>query len=113
MPPGPGRGMNRFLSDEEKASAPKVTWPLLKRVFSYLWPYKFQFLLALILIGVSSVLDMYPSILTGKIVDDGLIGRSMETLVRLIIISFVLKVGSNLIGVFQNYLNAWIAQLIT
>jgi len=112
MPPG-GRGMNRFLSEEEKAQAPKVTWPLLKRVFSYLSPYKFQLTLALLSIGVSSVLDMYPSILTGKIVDDGLIGRSMEVLVRLIIISFILKIGSNLIGVFQNYINSWIAQHIT
>ena len=105
--------MNRFLSDEEKAQAPKVTWPLLKRVFSYLWPYKFQLFLALLSIGVSSILDMYPSILTGKIVDDGVIGRSMEALIRLIIISFFLKIGSNLIGVFQNYINSWIAQHIT
>ncbi len=112
MPPG-GRGMNRFLSDEEKAQAPKVTWPLLKRIFSYLAPYRFQLILALVSIGISSVLDMYPSILTGKIVDDGLIGLSMEVLIRLIIISFLLKIGSNLIGVFQNYINSWIAQHIT
>lgn len=110
MPP---RGMNRFLSEEEKSQAPKVTWPLLKRIFSYLWPYKFQLFLTLGLIILSSVLDMYPSILTGRIIDEGLIGRSMDILIKLIVISFILKIISNLIGVFQNYLNSWIAQHIT
>ena len=35
MAPGGGRG-GRFLTEEEKANAPKVTLPLLKRIFSYL-----------------------------------------------------------------------------
>ena len=44
MPPmggrGPGGPMGRgFLTEEEKANRPKVTWPLLKRIFSYLLPY--------------------------------------------------------------------------
>ena len=79
MPP---RGMNRFLSEEEKSKAPKVTWPLLKRIFSYLWPYKFQLFLALGSIILSSVLDMYPSRLTGRIIDEGLMGRSRERVVK-------------------------------
>ena len=34
------RGMNRgYLTDEEKANRPKVTFALLKRIFSYLLPY--------------------------------------------------------------------------
>ena len=33
------RGMNRgFLTEEEKANRPKVTFALLKRIFSYLIP---------------------------------------------------------------------------
>ena len=46
MPPmgGPGgmgfaRGRN-FLTEEEKANRPKVTGAMLKRIFSYLDPYR-------------------------------------------------------------------------
>ena len=35
----PGRGMRSFLTEEEKANAPKVTLPLLKRIFSYFSPH--------------------------------------------------------------------------
>jgi len=110
--PGP-RGGRNFLTEEEKANAPEVTWPLLKRVFSYLKPYIPQLILALLSIGFSAVLDMFPSLLTGRIVDEGLIGRSMPILIKLVIISFFLKIASNLIGVLQNYMNSWIAQHIT
>ncbi len=110
--PGP-RGGRNFLTEEEKANAPEVTWPLLKRVFSYLKPYIPQLILALLSIGLSAVLDMYPLLLTGRIVDEGLIGRSMPILIKLVVISFFLKIASNLIGVLQNYMNSWIAQHIT
>lgn len=111
-PMGP-RGGRSFLTEEEKSQAPEVTWPLLKRVFSYLKPYIPQLIIALASIGLSAVLDMYPSLLTGRIVDEGLIGRSMPILVKLVVISFFLKIASNLIGVLQNYMNSWIAQHIT
>ena len=111
-PMGPMGGRS-FLTEEEKSQAPEVTWPLLKRVFSYLKPYIPQLIIALASIGLSAVLDMYPSLLTGRIVDEGLIGRSMPILVKLVVISFFLKIASNLIGVLQNYMNSWIAQHIT
>ena len=105
-----GRG---FLTEEEKANRPKVTGALLKRVFSYLSPYWKQLALILAAIAVSSLLGLYPSILTGRIIDEGLIGRSMSALIRLILLSLAVTLGSSLIGVGQNYLNTWIAQHIT
>ncbi len=59
MPPGgrPGGPMGRFMTEEEKASQPKITGALLKRVFSYLKPYWKQFVLVLLCIGLSSALD--------------------------------------------------------
>ena len=114
-----GRG---FLTEEEKANRPKVTSALLKRVFSYLKPYWKQFLLILCAIALSSLLGLYPSILTGRIVDvlagkapvGALAGKEpVEALVWLIVLSLTVTLGSNLIGVGQNYLNAWIAQHIT
>jgi len=76
MPPGgPGGPGGHYLSDEEKANRPKVTSALVKRVFSYLSPYWKQMALVLLLITFSSTLSILPSVITGKIIDDGLIGR--------------------------------------
>ncbi|MBQ4436635.1 MAG: ABC transporter ATP-binding protein [Clostridia bacterium] len=111
--PGP-RGMGRsYLTDEEKKNAPKVTSALLKRIFSYLKPYWRQLLLVLLCIAVSSVCSLFPSILTGRIIDEGLIGRNLQALIRLILMTLALHFGSNLIGVGESYLNSWIAQHIS
>ncbi|MBE6128238.1 MAG: ABC transporter ATP-binding protein [Erysipelotrichaceae bacterium] len=107
-----GRG-GKFLSEEEKQNAPKITKELLIRVFSYLKPYWKQMLLVFAAIIVSSILSIYPSILTGRIIDEGLIGRNLDLLIKLIIISLCVTLGSNLIGVLESYLNTWIAQHIT
>ena len=110
-PGGPGR--SSFLTEEEKANAPKVTPELLLRVFSYLRPYWKQLLLVLACIIVSSVFTLMPSVLTGRIIDEGLIGRNLPMLVKLIILSFGVTVAANLIGVLESYMNTWIAQHIT
>ncbi|MDO5439559.1 MAG: ABC transporter ATP-binding protein [Erysipelotrichaceae bacterium] len=101
------------MSEEEKAKTPKVTKELVFRVFSYLKPYWKQMLLVLIAIIVSSSFNLLPSILTGKIIDEGLIGRNMDALVRFIVLSLAVTLGANLIGVLESYLNSWIAQHIT
>ncbi|MCR4885270.1 MAG: ABC transporter ATP-binding protein/permease [Clostridiales bacterium] len=113
MPPGGGRMSRGFLTEEEKQNRPKVTRSLLKRIFSYLSPYWKQLGLVLLCITVSSVFALFPSILTGKIMDEGLIGRNMKALVTYILLSFGLTLGANLIGVGESYLNTWVAQHIS
>ena len=110
---GPGQRGGKFLTQEEKDNAPKVTKQLLMRIFSYLKPYSKQLILVLMAVVVSSILSIYPSILTGRIIDEGLIGRNLDQLIRLIVLSLLVMFGSNLIGVLESYLNAWIAQHIT
>ena len=109
-----GGHMSRgFMTEEEKANRPKVTAALLKRVFSYLKPYWKQFILILCAIAASALLGLSPSVLTGRIVD-ALAGRQgIPLLIKLILLSLAVTLGSNLIGVGQNYLNSWIAQHIT
>ena len=108
---GPMRG--GYLTEEEKANMPKVTLPLLKRIFSYLAPYWKQMTVVLICIVVSSAFSLLPSVLTGKIIDEGLIGQDMRMLVILILTSLGVTLGANLIRVAESYLNTWIAQHIT
>ena len=75
---GPGRGLGPrgFLTDEEKKNMPKVDAALLKRILSYLKPYWFQFVLVFAAILLSAVLGLLPSIITGKIVDEALVGKT-------------------------------------
>lgn len=102
-----------FLSDEEKENRPKITAALLRRIGSYLKPYWKELLLVLLAILLSSLLNLLPAILTGRIIDEGLIGQNLETLVWLIALSLAVTLGANLIGVLESYLNTWIAQHIT
>ena len=116
MPPGggPGGRMSRQpLTEEEKKSRPKVTRAMLGRILAYLKPYSKQLALVLLCIAVSSASSLMPSILTGKLIDEGLIGRNMNLLIRYILLAVGLNFFANLIGVAEAYLNSWIAQHIT
>ncbi|MBR5513384.1 MAG: ABC transporter ATP-binding protein [Ruminococcus sp.] len=113
MPPVGGPRRQSFLTEEEKKNRPKVTKELLVRIFSYLKPYWKQLLIVLIAIVISSIFNLMPSVLTGKIIDEGLIGRSMKKLVLFIVLSLAVTLGANLIGVLESYMNTWIAQHIT
>ena len=107
---GAGRG---YLTEEEKKNAPKVTKELLVRIFSYLKPYWKQMAAVLLALGMSSVMNLYPSILTGRIIDIGLGQKNLNALIFYILLSFGLTLAANLIGVLESYMNTWIAQHIT
>ncbi|MBP3759081.1 MAG: ABC transporter ATP-binding protein [Firmicutes bacterium] len=111
-PGGHGPG-GHYMTEEEKAAQPKITKELVKRVFSYLKPYWKQFALVLVCIALSSVFGLLPSILTGKIIDEGLIGQNLRLLITYIVASLGVTLLSNLIGVGESYINTWIAQHIT
>lgn len=113
MPPMGGPRRQSFLTEEEKNNRPKVTKGLLRRIFSYLKPYWKQMIVVLISIVISSILSLMPSVLTGKIIDEGLIGRSLQKLILFIVLSLAVTLGANLIGVLESYMNTWIAQHIT
>ena len=113
MKGGMGKASRNFLTEEEIANRPKVTAKLLKRIGSYLLPYWKQFTLVILAIILSSIFGLLPALLTGRIIDEGLIGRDLDALVWLIVISFSVTVGSNLIKVLESYLNIWIAEHIT
>lgn len=120
MPPpagmrGPGRiggGPRGFLTEEEKKQSPKVTKTLLKRILGYLKPYKWQFAAVFAALFVSAVLGLFPSIITGKIVDAIVDGGQIAPLVRLVILAFVVMAAAQIISVLEQYINSWISQKI-
>lgn len=105
-------GPRGFLTDEEKKNMPKVTKALIKRILSYLKPYWLQFMFVFIAILLSAGIGLFPSIITGKIVDQALVGKDMELLVRLLLIAFATMAASQIIGVLESYINSWISQRI-
>ena len=111
---GPGRGMGPrgFLTEEEKQNMPKVSGALLKRILGYLKPYWLQFLMVFGAILLSAVLGLLPSIITGRIVDEALVGKDLGLLIKLLIMAFVTLGGSQVISVLESYINAWISQRI-
>lgn len=114
MPPGMGRvfGPRGFLTDEEKANMPKVTKALLLRILSYLKPYWLQFVFVFIAILLSAGIGLLPSIITGRVVDEALVGTDLVLLIRLLLMAFATLTISQVIGVLENYINAWISQRI-
>ena len=111
---GPGGHFSRgYMTDEEKANQPKVTKALLLRILSYLKPYRRSLLLVLICIAASSFFSLLPSILTGRIIDEGLMKRDLQALIRFILLSLGVTLGANLIRVAESYINTWIAPHIT
>ena len=110
--PGSSLGPRGFLTDEEKQNMPKVSGALLKRILAYLKPYWFQFVLVFVTILVSAVVGLLPSILTGRIVDNALVDRDMGLLIQLLIMAFGALALSQVIGVLESYINAWISQKI-
>ena len=111
--PGPGNfGPRGFLTEDEKKEMPKVTKDLILRILSYLKPYWLQFILVFAAILLSSVVGLLPSIITGRIVDQALVGKDMKLLIQLLLLAFVTLAASQVIGVLESYINAWISQRI-
>ena len=107
-----GLGPRGFLTDEEKKNMPKVTKALLVRILSYLKPYWLQFLFVFVAILLSATVGLLPSIITGKIVDQALVGEDLALLIRLLLMAFCAIGVSQLIGVLESYINSWISQRI-
>ena len=105
-------GPMSFLTEEEKQNMPKVTRELLVRILSYLKPYWLQFIFVFITILLSATIGLMPSIITGRIVDEALVGQNMELLIQLLLLAFAALTVSQLVGVLENYINAWISQKI-
>ncbi len=120
MPPPPGgRGPMRmggprgFLTEEEKKNQPKVTKELLLRILKYLKPYKWHFLLVFIALVISAVLGLFPSVITGQIVDSIISAdTTLSELLKLILLAFIVLSASQIISVLEQYINSWISQKI-
>jgi len=107
-----GGGPRNYLTEEEKQNRPKVTKELLQRILAYLKPYRMQFVLVFFAILLSAVIGLFPSLITGRIVDEALGGKNMSLLIQLLLFALMTLIGSQAIGVLQSYINSYISQRI-
>ena len=97
----------------DKSPAPAITLALLKRIFSFLTPYTPYLVASFGVIVLSSGLSVAPSLLTGQIIDRGLLAGDLPLLIRLVALSFLLLVVSSGLGLLESWLSANIAQGVT
>lgn len=107
-----GRGGFRYETAEEKKNRPKVTKALLLRIYSYLKPYRVSLIFSFLTIILAAILNVYPSILTGRIIDQGFIGRDYGVLVSLVALAAGILILSSLLSLLENYLNTSVSQHI-
>jgi len=112
MPGMRGMGPRGFLTDEEKQNVPKITKELIFRILKYLTPYWFQLLIVFAIIIISSVLGLLPSLITARIIDQAILGKDMELLIKLVILAILTLFLSNVVGVLESYINSWVSQRI-
>lgn len=105
-------GRFRFETEEEIQNRPEINRKLLSRILGWLAPYWPKLLLSLLIIVFSAVLNVLPSILTGRMIDQGFIAGNFPLLVKLVIASIMVMLGSSLLGVLENYMNVWVSEHI-
>ncbi|MEM7032930.1 MAG: ABC transporter ATP-binding protein [Chloroflexota bacterium] len=70
-----------LLPDEDWADIDNVyDWPLLKRLLSYMGPYRGKVFLAVVLMSLSSILSVSGPWIVGRAIDDGIRTGSLDTL---------------------------------
>lgn len=107
-----GFGPRGFLTDEEKENSPKITKELIFRILKYLTPYWFALIIVFLIIILSSVLGLLPSLITAQIIDKAILGKDFELLIKLCLLAILTLFVSNIVGVLESYINSWISQRI-
>lgn len=96
-----------FASTGEK---PRVTWPLLRRVLGYAWPYRWRIAGMLLAILASTGLGLLRPLILRDLLDRTLPNRDFARLNLLALALIGIPAVSGLIGLFERRLNASIGE---
>ncbi|HYL43677.1 MAG TPA: ABC transporter ATP-binding protein [Ktedonobacteraceae bacterium] len=108
---GMGGGMAAY-AEEQKKRGRKTDARTLQRVVQAFRPYKFQVVLVIIAIILTTVLGLINPLLISAIFDNAIGGHNLQLLIILVIIMFITPVVTGIIGVGQTYLNNVIGQKV-
>jgi len=110
-PMGPHGAFGRMKFDEN-APKPNISKAILLRIAKYFIPYWKQTILVVLILLITSVLGILPPIIIQHIVDTALPNKDLSLLIYLVLASLSTTIISGLLGVWQNYLNAYVSQKI-
>src|SRR6266487_3005515 len=108
---GMGGGMAAY-AEEQKKRGRKTDTRTLRRVAKAFSPYKFQVVLVLIAIILTTVLGLVNPLLIRYVFDDAIGKGNLKLLFILVIIMIVTPIVTGVIGVGQSYLNNVIGQRV-
>ncbi len=106
-----GGGMSVYL-EEQKKRGRKTDARTMRRVAQSFAPYKFQVVLVLIAIILTTVLGLVNPLMIRYIFDDAIGKRNLNLLVIFVVIMFITPIVTGIIGVGQTYLNNTIGQRV-
>jgi ATP-binding cassette subfamily B protein len=101
-----GSGWWSLLSADESKKKNPIDRQLLKRVLSYARPYWFLVLIVLILIVITSLLELIPPLLYRDLIDNVIPNENFKRLNLLALGMIGIPVLSGLIGVAERYFSA-------
>src|SRR5579859_8149144 len=108
---GMGGGMTAYL-EEQKKRGRKTDTRTLRRVAEAFSPYKFQIIIVLIAIILTTVLGLVNPFMIQFIFDDAIGKGNAKLLIILVSIMIIMPIITGLIGVGQTYLNNVIGQQV-
>ena len=108
---GMGGGMAAY-AEEQKKRGRKTDTRTLRRIAQAFSPYKFQVVLVLIAIILTTVLGLVNPLLIRYVFDDAIGKGNLKLLIILVIIMIVTPIVTGVIGVGQSYLNNVIGQRV-
>ena len=108
---GMGGGMAAY-AEEQKKRGRTTDSRTLRRVAQAFTPYKFQVVLVLIAIILTTVLGLINPLLIRYVFDDAIGKGNLHLLIVLVIIMIVTPIVTGIIGVGQSYLNNVIGQRV-
>src|SRR5712692_5664389 len=108
---GMGGGMAAY-AEEQKKRGRKTDARTLQRVAQAFSPYKFQVVLVLFAIILTTVLGLINPLIIRFIFDDAIGKGNLNLLIILVIIMFITPIVTGIIGVGQTYLNNIIGQQV-
>jgi ATP-binding cassette, subfamily B, bacterial len=105
------RGMHRYYwGGMDTDAKPRVTWSLLKRVFSYAQPYRGRIVVSLVLILTTTALELVTPLIFRDLIDNTLPNRNVERLNLLALGLIMIPLLTSGIGIVLRRINSAIGE---
>ncbi len=101
-------GMRRQATTDDKK--PDLTWPLIKRVFAYARPYRWQLVATLLVIIASSGLRLLNPLIMREMIDKTIPEGNLRRLVMLAVTLLLVALMNGALNVFNRRLNSSVGE---